>query len=142
MTFRAGLKAAVLFLLLAAPSAWAFCFEDAGARYGVSPDLLRAIAWVESRFDPEASNRNADGSVDRGLMQVNSWWERRLPDFSEAPGPCANVMAGAWVLSECVVRLGYTWSAVGCYHSPRPDRAARYAWKVYEAWRAMDGARP
>jgi soluble lytic murein transglycosylase-like protein len=52
----------------------AFCFEEAGFIYNVSPRLLWAIARVESGFRADAFNRNADGSYDYGLMQINSSW--------------------------------------------------------------------
>ena len=32
------------------------------------------ISNRESDWDPDAVNTNDDGSVDRGLFQINSWW--------------------------------------------------------------------
>jgi hypothetical protein len=41
--------------------------------FNISPALAVALAWEESRFNPYAINtRNRDGSVDRGLFQLNS----------------------------------------------------------------------
>ena len=56
----------LLFLVLSA-QAHGFCFEEAGRCYGVSAELLRSIAVVESDMDPRALRRNADGSFDVGL---------------------------------------------------------------------------
>ncbi|MBI4950347.1 MAG: lytic transglycosylase domain-containing protein, partial [Deltaproteobacteria bacterium] len=56
----------------------AFCFDQAGFYYNIPPDLLRSIALVESNHNPAAVNRNMDGSMDYGLMQVNSRWAREL----------------------------------------------------------------
>ncbi len=59
-------------------AAYGFCFDEAGARYGIPPALLQAIAKVESNYDPTAIHQNQDGSTDRGLMQINSWWADEL----------------------------------------------------------------
>jgi soluble lytic murein transglycosylase-like protein len=54
------------------------CWEQAGERYGLSPELLYAIARTESGLDPQAVGRNRNGSRDIGLMQINSVWLPRL----------------------------------------------------------------
>jgi len=42
-------------------------------KFEVSPTLAFALSWEESRFNPNAINRyNRDGSVDRGLFQLNN----------------------------------------------------------------------
>jgi soluble lytic murein transglycosylase-like protein len=112
-------------------SASAFCYEEAGNRYGVSPRLLHAISKGESNFNPFAVNHNTNGSYDFGLMQINSSWEptlRRMGiPWESLADPCTNVMVGAWVLSQCIQDYGYTWSAVGCYNSRTPSKRDRYA---------------
>lgn len=123
-------------------TARAFCFDEAGAAYNIPPDLLRAVAQVESGMNPYAVNRNGGSTVsyDYGLMQINSQhmaslrprvWEKVLAD------PCMNVYAGAWVLASCINVYGYNWRAVGCYNAGTGDsllqekKRAAYAWKVY-----------
>ena len=112
----------------------AFCFEEAGNRYGISPQLLYAISKGESSFNPLAVNYNTNGTYDYGLMQINSTWEpalRRLGiSWNNLADPCTNVMVGAWVLSQCIRDYGYTWSAVGCYNSRTPSKRDRYAARV------------
>ena len=118
----------------------AFCYEEAGNRYGVSPRLLHAISKGESNFNPFAINHNTNSSYDFGLMQINSSWEPTLRRmgirWDSLSDPCTNVMVGAWVLSQCIQEYGYTWSAVGCYnsrtHSKRDRYAARIARIVYQ----------
>lgn len=134
-------KTAVLLpLLLILPSAYvhAFCFDEAGAVYNVSPRLLRAIAQVESGFRPDALNRNTDGSYDYGVMQINSSWEKTLGrDRWMALGdPCFNIHIGAWILAQCVERHGYTWDAVGCYNSSKKEKRAAYARRISQV---LDG---
>jgi transposase InsO family protein len=50
----------------------AYCFNEATQRYGVEADLLRAIAAQESEGRPDTSIVNSNGSIDRGLMGINS----------------------------------------------------------------------
>ncbi|MFH1674920.1 MAG: transglycosylase SLT domain-containing protein, partial [Pseudomonadota bacterium] len=54
----------IALISLASLSVSAFCFEEAGGRYGIPPGLLKAIAQVESSMRPHAINHNKDGSVD------------------------------------------------------------------------------
>jgi len=112
----------------------AFCYEAAGSRYGISPNLLYAISKGESSFNPIAINYNTNGSYDYGLMQINSSWEPTLRKLGIPWGtlanPCTNVMVGAWVLSQCIRDYGYTWPAVGCYNSRTPSKRDRYAARI------------
>jgi len=123
-----------LILLVSCPAmASAYCFEEAGAEYGVYPQLLWAIAKVESNFIPQAINRNSNGTYDYGVMQINSGWAERLGrEFWQSLGdPCANVKAGAWILAQCVQKHGHTWEAVGCYNASDRKKRQKYAKKVY-----------
>ena len=121
----------LLLFILTITKVHAFCFEEAGARYRVSPLLLWAIAKAESDFDPAAINRNSNGTVDVGLMQVNSIWAPQLGEaWERLDDPCTNVMTGAWILRQCIQEFGNTWQAVGCYHSRTPERNQRYATRI------------
>lgn len=121
----------ILLTILLSQNAHAFCFQEAGQRYAVSPHLLWAIAKAESSFNPSAINHNSNGTLDVGLMQVNSIWTDQLgPTWAYLHDPCTNVMAGAWILSQCVRDYGYTWQAVGCYHSRTPSRRDAYASRI------------
>lgn len=122
------------FFVVSSKPAAAFCFEEAGNRYGISPHLLYAISKGESSFNPLAINYNTNGTYDYGLMQINSSWEPTLRKFgiswNNLADPCTNVMVGAWVLSQCIRDYGYTWPAVGCYNSRTPSKRDRYAARV------------
>lgn len=123
-----------LILILSATGAHGFCFEEAGAMYDVSPQLLRAIAKVESNFNPRAINRNKNGSYDFGVMQINSFWVKTLgEDRWRALGdPCFNVKVGAWILGANIHRHGYNWEAVGRYNAVSIEKQAVYIRKVYK----------
>ena len=129
---------AVILVVLASQHVWAFCFEEAGERYRVSPQLLWAIAKTESNLNPMAVNYNKNGSFDYGLMQVNSSWYKELgrERWMRLGDACYNVQVGAWILSQCVQRYGYTWKAVGCYNAFSKDKRAVYANRVYRVLEA------
>ena len=99
------------------------CFEKAGSLYRVSPSLLKAIASVESNFNSRAVNRaNRDGSVDVGLMQINSRWFKQLKQYGISPeslrdDACTNIHVGAWILATNFHAKGISWDAVGAYNA-------------------------
>ena len=118
--------------LATAPGGREDCWTQAARRHGVNPHLLVAIAEVESGLRADAVGRNRDGSVDLGLMQINSRWlpELRRHGLSAADlmHPCVSVHVGAWVLAQAMRRHGNTWTAVGAYHAgpgPHRDRYVR-----------------
>jgi soluble lytic murein transglycosylase-like protein len=127
-----------MLLLLVPVIAYCFCFEDAGRYYGVSPQLLWAIAKVESNFNPRAINRNKNGTYDIGLMQINSSWFPYLKKHGIDPSllwePCYNAHVGAMVLRHCIDTYGYSWRAVDCYNKGKKARGnSMYVWKVYKS---------
>ncbi|ELO0595366.1 lytic transglycosylase domain-containing protein [Salmonella enterica] len=139
----------VILMSLASFTARAFCFEAAGAKYGISPRLLEAIARGESHLDPRAINVNRDkkgqvNSTDYGLMQINS---THIPEL-QAMGvirsaddlyrPCLNVQTGAWVLAKHFQVCGITWNCLGSYNAgfraDRNETREHYAnriWRIY-----------
>lgn len=114
-------------------SASAFCFEEAGSLYGINPLILRAIAKVESNFNPAALHRNTNGTYDFGLMQINSSWASVLGKerWNLQGDACYNTMTGSWILATCMNKYGYSWKAIGCYNSQTPDKRDRYAQLVF-----------
>lgn len=146
---------AVLAILAIMPM-WALaCWEEAAQRYGVSTDLLYAIARVESNLNPQAVNRShlqRTGSYDIGLMQINSGHLRTLSRYgikeADLYEPCTNIRVGAWLLADSFSRRGTTWDAVGAYNaacSQLKDAAcikarAKYAWQVYRQLPAQRNA--
>jgi type IV secretion system protein VirB1 len=78
----------------------------------VSPATLAAIAKTESGFETQAIHRNANGTIDYGLLQINSanftWLGVTAESVMDA---CTNIRAGAAVLT-----------AVSRYNTGDPQR--------------------
>lgn len=101
-----------------------FCFDEAAARYRVNEQVLRAIAFHESKLDPSIMVSNSNGSTDIGLMGINTIHLGRGEPLGRGGfttktllQPCSNVMAGAFLLRKKMDQYGNTWQAVGAYHS-------------------------
>src|ERR1041384_5244424 len=113
---------ALLFLAFASaahagqPRTMMDCFNEAGRTYKVPPMLLQAIAWVESRYDKNANNHNTNGSVDMGVMQINSLWLDELSQYGieqkHLYNACFNINVAAWILRQQINEVGYNWKAV------------------------------
>ncbi|WP_083615510.1 lytic transglycosylase domain-containing protein [Paraburkholderia sp. SOS3] len=127
ITLHAVLVCALVFL---SRPAFADCFDSAASYQGVSATILRAIAWVESRGNPAAEHRNANGSVDIGELQINSVHLRELARFGigvlALHDECVNVYVAAWHLKKKMIKYGNTWDAIGAYHSETPRQRDAY----------------
>jgi soluble lytic murein transglycosylase-like protein len=113
-----------------------FCFQKAGEEYNIPSKMLYSIARHESRLNPQAVNWNTNGSYDYGLMQINTIHADDLAkagiQWNSLADPCTNVRVGAWILSKCFAKYGYTWEGVGCYNSQTPSKRNRYANIIYK----------
>ncbi len=134
---RTASLVSLVILFLSPLTASAFCYEEAGNIYGISPALLEAISWAESGHDNSAINWNRDGSYDYCHMQVNSGWYARIgrEKWMSIADPCECTKVAAGILRGCIDKYGYTWQAVGCYNASGKGKRVRYAWKIYNALR-------
>lgn len=118
----------------ASSPAHADCYDEAAKYQKVNPLILRAIAWQESRNRPDALNKNANGSIDYGIMQINSIHLPTLAQYgitrSTLMEPCKNVYIAAWHLRRKMDKYGNTWQAVGAYHSETPPLRDKYAKQI------------
>lgn len=97
-------------------------FHAASTKYGVPMELLQAVAWRESKFDPNANNAglNKNGTYDSGIMQLNS---KMGPQFNYADtknlntyDPNASIDVAARYLSSLHDQTGSWTSAVAAYN--------------------------
>ncbi|MBQ8166920.1 MAG: lytic transglycosylase domain-containing protein [Lachnospiraceae bacterium] len=70
-------------------------FEEASNKYGISVDLLKAVAKAESNFNPEATSHC--GAM--GIMQLMPSTAQSL-GVKDAYDPYENIMGGAKLLSQ------------------------------------------
>jgi soluble lytic murein transglycosylase-like protein len=121
------------------------CVAQASQYHRVNATVLAAILRHESRLRPDVVRRNADGSFDAGIAQMNSVHWPDLARHGIAPeallNPCVGTFVAAWHLSKQFYRWGYTWWAVGAYHSGTPAANERYQVRIWNELVAM-GAVP
>jgi len=112
------------------------CLLAVAQKHDLAPVLLFAIAEHESSYNPNAVNvTNANGSVDYGLVQINSAWLPTLARYGIARDdlftPCINADVGGWILASNFKR-GVSWDAVGAYNAQSPNKRFIYATAIYK----------
>jgi len=124
----------LLFLALKSGVAWAQspteCLKPAATYHGVNPQLLLAVLTVESRLNPNAVNKNTNGTVDIGMGQINSIHLPELQRFGlnaeHLMDACKATYVSAWMLRRGFNRYGNSWFAAAAYHSTTPVHNLRY----------------
>jgi hypothetical protein len=112
----------------------------------VPPTLAFAVAWEESRYRPRAINaHNRNGSIDRGLFQLNS---RSFPKLSEMDffDPRINTWYGIAHLRWCLDAGGSTIVALAMYNAGSvqvnatgtPKMTLEYVGRVLNSCRKID----
>jgi len=111
-----------------------YCFYKYSKLTGISMDIYRAIAKVESNFNPYAINVNKNGTVDIGLMQINESTARYYGyNPRELFNVCKNVEVASLKIRDCYKRYGNTYETVGCYHSEKLFHKVRYVKNIKNA---------
>lgn len=122
------------------------CVGPAADYHGVNPWVLKAILKVESNFNPRAANRNANGTVDVGMAQINSMHFARLSKYGITPAHlmdgCVSTYVAAWHLASKIREHGNTWFGIAAYHSTTPCQNERYRgliWNTLVDWKVVGG---
>jgi soluble lytic murein transglycosylase-like protein len=95
--------------------------DAAAARHGLSPKVVEAVAWRESRFDPQAVSPK--GAV--GVMQL-------MPSTAKALGvdpadPAANVEGGAAYLAQMLRTFNGDLRLALAAYNAGPEAVRQYA---------------
>lgn len=101
--------------------------EQAAQKYGIPPDILKAVAFKESRWNPNAVG---DGGNSFGMMQI---YTRAHPDYNVQRGqqdPSYNIEYAAQMLRGLYDRTGNWQTAVMRYNGSGP-MARAYANDVF-----------
>jgi len=119
------------------------CMALVAGLYGLPPRVLPSIQAVEGGA-PGTVSRNANGSEDLGVMQINSLWIGPLARYTGTDAatvrerlvlrPCYNIAAAGAILRYYLDAAGGDlMRAVGDYHSHTPPLHDAYMAKVVQA---------
>lgn len=118
-------------------------FYKFGKEFNIPPLLLWSIAKTESGFNIKAKNINKNGSVDYGLMQINSIHEPKLNarnlSLDDLYRPEVNIQIGAMILRHCLDKYGFDYKALNCYNGKVSNNL--YSRKVFENLKNFSQAR-
>lgn len=118
------------------PAAINQLLEQAATQYGIDPDLLKAVAWQESRWNPNASS--FDGGHGKGVMQIDD----RFHAFALTPAvwdAAANIQYGAQYLGSLFQQTG-SWQEALLRYNGSPDYPPIVMqWTQQKPWRSLLG---
>ncbi|MEA4862925.1 MAG: lytic transglycosylase domain-containing protein [Victivallaceae bacterium] len=109
--------------------------KKAAAQYGVDPDLIRAVIWTESHFDPD----KVGGAGEIGLMQILPSGaaaeyarlnHRQALSADELFDPATNIEVGTWFLKQGLDRYADRKDGLIlaiCFYNAGDSRARRWA---------------
>jgi soluble lytic murein transglycosylase-like protein len=110
--------------------------------FGIPPYFALSIALQENpTLSPLAVNVNENGTVDRGIMQLNSSWYN-----GDWQNPETNIREGCNRIKQIMRSEGvYTfWAVAVCYNAGYgkldnpPERTIEYANRIMLRWQEMD----
>lgn len=107
----------LLFINFANAEEFDRCFMVASVKYKIPVELLKAIAKTETGMNPIAMNINSNRSYDIGIMQINSYWFKKLEKVGikkdDLLDGCKNIQVGAWILAQNIKQYGFNAKAIG-----------------------------
>jgi hypothetical protein len=127
------------------------CMTLVASLYHLPPRVLPAIQSVEGGR-PGIMHRNMDGTVDLGVMQINTRWLAPLSRYTHTPealvflrlrdNACYNIAAAGAIMRVALNETGGDLlRAVGDYHSHTPRLNLAYRMQVLHAARELFAVR-
>lgn len=112
------------------------CINQAAEAFHVPAQLILSVMKQENGRNGDAIH-NKNGSIDYGIMQINSSWLPTLSKYGYSKydlqfDPCKNVTAGTWILAKSLAEGKSLWSGIGNYHSHTPKYNEVYRNKIYD----------
>lgn len=100
-------------------------FKKYEKEFGIPHFLVKAIAVTENKkLDKNIVSKNTDGTIDIGVMQINSSWIKHMPEerlsVEKLKNPETNIKMAFIILDDLIKRHGYSWESIGRYHSSTP----------------------
>ena len=91
---------------------------DAASKFGIQPSLAFALAYTESMYKVRAKHTNVNGSIDRGLFQLNNYTFPKLAeeDFYD---PKVSAYYGMSHLKYCMEAAGNEIAGLAMYNAGR-----------------------
>lgn len=108
---------------------------EAGRHYGVDPYLIAAVMAIESRFDPDATNKRCRT---RGLMQIQDG-TARAHGLVDSYDPGGNIWTGAEILARLLKKSGGNIRAA--LKGYNPEDSGQYSREVLRAYAQAKGAK-
>jgi hypothetical protein len=112
----------------------------AASEHSIPFALAFAIAYEESRFKPRATHVNKNGSVDRGLFQLNSGVHLDI-ELARFFDPDVNAKRGLRYLRSCLEETGSVAAGIAAYNAGlgrvdarnvTPRSTVEYVGRVFE----------
>lgn len=117
---------------IAVPGEYRGYFATTAEQYGLSEELLEAVAFRESTFNPNAIN----GSC-MGLMQINPAWHQERIGGRDVMSPEVNIQVGADYLSELLKDHNLA-KALMIYNGDEGKGVSTYAQDIIRTAKALE----
>ena len=115
--------------------------QTASSQYGISPSLFAGLIKTESNFNPKATGTNTNGTVDRGITQINSGAHPRVT-AAQAYDPYYAIPYSAQLLSNNIKSCGSVTGGLQKYNSGQCSGDTAYSTKVLTAAKGYAGLFP